>query len=284
MNGCLKTLDSKVQKLIGSGANGKLQDWFLTGDINFFTNTAENYIIDYLQVKNKVIRNTGRSGIDAYADIDNENIGIEVTTLNGFIEDTIFTERLQWKLEYSGYLADKSLTMICDAGIIDGNYNRIESYINDIYEMIIKNDFKGLQISGIQLEIDKTDVGTISRRWCNNAYPWFDEITVKIINKLTGSQKANQFKQYSKNLVFLGVNNCSTINAAIPTIFSEMTNSGQHYSHEIQMIETYWTNALKLQPQIKGICYYNYSLDQETPYYPLKMFWRDSKDIVNINL
>jgi len=283
MKDCLDIMDMKVKKLVDAGAKEKLKDWFFTGDINFFTNTAETYIIDYLQTKNKVCRNIKKRGIDAYAEINGKKIGIEITTLNGFIADTIFAERLTWKLEYSGYLEDKSLTMICDACKIAHEYHTIGRYIDKIYQMIISKNNNELYNNGIQLEIDSKNIGTIARRWNNKDYPWFDEITTKLKNKLKNSQKAKQFEKYAKNIVFVGVNNCSPVNCAIPHIFSEMKTGGQFYKHEIQNIETFWTNELK-KTQIAGICYYVYSLERETPFYPLKIFWRDNNDAINIIL
>jgi len=46
----LQIIDKKVEHLLENyqdGGEHKLIDWFLTGDINFVTQTAERYIVDY---------------------------------------------------------------------------------------------------------------------------------------------------------------------------------------------------------------------------------------------
>ena len=87
----LRVIEKKVKYLLENyqgGGESKLIQWFLSGDINFVSITAERYIIDYLISKNSNIEdNLRKTGIDAKLKIDNENIGIEVTTLNGFIAE-----------------------------------------------------------------------------------------------------------------------------------------------------------------------------------------------------
>ena len=91
MKESLRVIENKVKYLLENyqgGGESKLIQWFLSGDINFVSITAERYIIDYLISKNSNIEdNLRKTGIDAKLKIDNENIGIEVTTLNGFIAE-----------------------------------------------------------------------------------------------------------------------------------------------------------------------------------------------------
>ena len=99
MNQALKVIDKKVGYLLNQNARGKLRQWFRSDDSNFCTITAERYVIDYLKSKNNNINDNlynskKRSSVDAEINCDSKVIGIEVTTINGFISEWIFTERL----------------------------------------------------------------------------------------------------------------------------------------------------------------------------------------------
>ena len=70
----------------------------------------------------------------------------------------------------------------------------------------------------------------------------------------------------------------------IPRIFKEIGYRGISYQTEINGIKEYWEKKLQKHQNITGICYFYYSLVRETPFYPLKIFWRNATDKIQFNL
>ena len=99
----LTIIDKFVANLLGPrhpGGTKKLEHWLLTSDKDFNAITAERYIINYLQQRNRgIVDNLLTDGVDAYLDCCGSTIGIEITTLNGFIADWILLERLTLLLD-----------------------------------------------------------------------------------------------------------------------------------------------------------------------------------------
>jgi hypothetical protein len=284
MKNSLEVIDKKVGYLLESNALNKLRQWFLSDDRDFNCITAERYIVDYLKSKNRSIEdNLSKSGIDAIYIYDSHEIGIEVTTINGFIANWIFTERLQVCLEekqfFDGYTWE-----------IDYKYKRIKNemmknniynYIQNVGESIISKKTNNLQ--SLEIECFKTNRQTGCIVWNKkNAdnFPLVEYLTKGLIERL--NSKTNQLSEYSQNLIFIGVNNAGPINWINPDIFIEMGSSGVIYQQEIQMIQNFLSK--KLPQNVIGVCYYLYSLDNEGPFYPLRIFWRDEKNKIMINL
>jgi hypothetical protein len=114
--------------------------------------------------------------------------------------------------------------------------------------------------------------------------PWLRFLTEDLFQKITEANKKAQLKENAKNLIFVGVNNIAPSNPAIPSIFEEIGRGGLSYTKEIDHIRDFWRGVLHTHNQISGICYFCYSLEQEEPFYPLKIFWRDDTERINLNL
>lgn len=286
MKKSLEVIYKKVNCLrYQNGGKRKLIEWFCSDDINFTTITAERYIIDYLMSKNNNIRdNLQNKGPDAYFKLGQEEVGIEVTTLNGFIDEWIFIERLLELLILKRVCGEQTISITYNhKRLVDTKGGTIYNYIERVANAIENNDnqsFKELDIS-----IHKEDRLTGCIAWMHentDDFPWFKYLTATLINRI--SNKSKQLKQYKKNIVFAGVNHMGPINWAIPRLFEEIGCGGVSYIPQIEGIKNFWLKNLLEFPEIIGICYFNYALDKEEPYYPLKVFWRNEIDKIALNL
>ncbi len=115
----------------------------------------------------------------------------------------------------------------------------------------------------------------------DSTFTWVNVITDDLLPKI--QEKVKQLKEYSRNLVFVGLNHSSPCDGIFPRIFKDIGNS-DIFSHEAQKIRNYWESQMRNLPNIIGICYFIYSLERETPFYPLKIFWRSEVDKIMINL
>jgi hypothetical protein len=289
MQRSLEVIGKKVNYLIKNsnlGGKTKLVEWFLSGDENFVNITAERYMIGYLMSKNNNIRdNLKGNGPDASLAIGQEEIGIEFTTLNGFVVDWLFTERLRELLISKGLLADKTIRLKYNHKRLINHKLQIYEYVEHISNAIGTNDNTALNDLEISIEMEYQWPGCIS--WNHDSaenFPWFNYLTTELISKLCKSSKSKQLKQFQKNLVFVGVNQIAPTNWAIPMIFEEIGRRGVSYTQAINGIDNFWSRELRGLPHITGICYFCYSLPREEPYYPLKVFWRNESDIIAINL
>ncbi len=112
MQDSLEIIDKHVDYLLNNRGGKKLGQWFLAGDINFNSITAERYIIRYLKSRNEnIVDNLTTKGVDAHLKYEDSDIGIEVTTLNSDVGSWILSERLMQYLVDSGYLQDKGLEL-----------------------------------------------------------------------------------------------------------------------------------------------------------------------------
>lgn len=291
MKEALTIIDKKVAYLLQNqaiGGEGKLNQWLLSSDIDLATISAERYIIDYLKLKNlSVYDNLGREGIDARLSIGGQNIGIEITTLNSFIAEWVFTERLMQLLVAQNALTDRTLRVTHSPLRLCTEFrgNKLKEYIEQAAKNIISNDRHQLNELDINIEIDLRWSGSISWEMASeDDFPWLRFLTEDLFYRITTPSKKRQLNENPKNLIFVGVNNIAPSNWAIPSIFEEIGRGGVSYTQQIDYINEFWKEALQPHNNILGICYFCHSLDSEGPFYPLGVFWRDDADQIPINL
>lgn len=287
MNSALSIIDSKVKHLCGL-SDKKLHEWFLCGDESFCHITAERYIIDYLHTRNiNIVYNLSKhGGPDAILKCNDGEVGIEVTTINGFIADWIFQERLLCYLKEKEYPLDNGHQITynyerLNTEIKGNNNSAIYDYIEKIGENIIRGDSTALQ--QMQVTWQKTDSRTGIIIWEHNTaekFPIMKYLTQQSVSILKG--KSNQLSKYRNNIVFIGVDLCSPHNSLTPRIFAEMGGDNLLYQNEIGYIQDYL--AKNLPASVLGLCYYIYDIEKETPFYPLRMFWRNENYKIDINL
>ncbi len=287
MNQSMQIIDRKIGILLSQNARKKLKQWLLSDDRDFNTITSERYIIDYLKGINKNINDnifdSQNVGTDAELIYNNRRIGIEITTLNGFVADWIFIERLPIYLQEHNFCPGWSLEISYDYGRLKREMDRhqIYEYIEKVGECLIKGDLKQMK----QLEVDavntKRRTGCIAWSYSKaDNFPIMNYLTEGLIQKL--KEKNKQLSKHKENLVFVGVNHAGPTNRANPGIFKEMGGKGISYSPQINAIREFLKNELPVE--IIGVCYFHYSLDRENPFYPLTTFWRRSNRKLPINL
>lgn len=288
MESALSIIDSKVKNLCGL-ADGKLREWFLSGDKSFCNITAERYVIDYLRsINQNIINNLKGGGPDAILKCKGEDSGIEVTTVNGFIADWIFTEaRLLSYLKEKNYRLDSSYQITYDyerlnTEIRKKDYSAIYDYIEKVGENIIRGDSKALQQMQVTWQKTASNSGLII--WEHNAaqkFPIMKYLTQGLVSHLKTS-KTKQLSRFPQNIVFVGANFCGPNNYLNPRIFDEIGRGGISYQKEIGYIQDYLSK--NLPASIVGLCYYIYDIAKELPFYPLRMFWRNENYQIDINL
>lgn len=291
MKESLEIIDKKVAYLLQQyqvGGESKLIQWFLADDLNFVTITAERYIIDYLKTINSNVEdNLSKKGIDATLQLGDEKVGIEVTTLNGSFAEWILKERLAELLYSKNVIDNKTLRVAYDYERImkETQQNRIYQYIEDLGDAIAMEDHESLKTLDVSIEIEYRWSGYInwSRGNADN-FPWLRYLTNDLFSKLSDSNKNNQLKRYEKNIIFIGVNHIAPSNWTIPSIFLEIGCGGNSYNLQIESIESFWIKTMQNYNSIKGICFFCISIDKEAPFYPLRILWRDKKEILPINL
>lgn len=284
----LTIIDKLVKYLLENHGEGKLKQWFFAGDENFNAITAERYIVHYLQqVDVKVVDNLGTTGADAFFQYGNSPIGIEITTLNGFIGEWILLERLTEFLYTHDYLNDKALEITYSHTRLRAatRSNSIYDYVRRVGEAIVSSDIPVLSELGLSAEINSRYPGNIV--WHpddNDLLPWFQYATDDLKSKLGERSKKRQLARFSRNLVFIGINHCSPSNSVFPRVFENLENS-ESYSHPaVQELANYWALNMIDLTNVIGICYFLYDLERETPFYPLKIFWRSQEDKIDISL
>jgi len=290
MEKSLSTLDRKVRYLLenySKGGEGKLNRWLLSNDIDFCTLTAERYIIDYLKSKNENIEdNLSPEGIDAKLINGDQSVGIEITTLNGFVADWVFTERLIQIISSHNFIDDKTLRIRRSPLrlLTEFRNHNLYKYIDQVAENIF-NGKESLYCLNIKLKVEHRWAGCISWEMARERdFPWLRLLTGDLFQKITAANKERQLKENANNLIFIGVNNIAPSNPAIPSIFEEIGRGGLSYTKEIKHIRNFWQKVLHAHNHISGICYFCYSLEREEPFYPLKIFWRDDTEKINLNL
>jgi len=283
----------KIRILIGISTNRQtygLLDKAGSGDRNFYAITAERYIMDYLKSRNPnlVDNDSKQGGTDGILHCGNEDIGIEVTTVNGFIADAIFIERMLLFFKEKGY----ALSRTCE---ISYNYERLNGeikkrgntafydYIEKVGCNIIRRASNELEQLNVIWKVTNRKTGGIV--WERNAadkFPILEHLTCRLISALKRN-KSTQLSRMQKNLIFIGANHCGPENWLNPRIFQEMAHGEILCQCQIDYIQDYLSK--NLPENVLGLCYYIYSLEQKGPSYnPLRMFWRDPNDRIHINL
>jgi hypothetical protein len=283
----VKIIDKKIGILLSQNARKKLKQWFLSDDRDFNTITSERYIIDYLKGVNRNINDnifdSQKIGTDAELIYNTRKIGIEITSLNGFVADWIFVERLPIYLKENKFCLNGALEISYNYERIkrEMDKHRIYEYIEEVGECLIKRDLKRMKQLGIDSANKNRGTGCIA--WsCNNAdnFPVMKYLTEGLIQKL--KEKRKQLSKHNENLIFVGVNHAGPTNWINPGIFEEMGGRIISYSPQINAIQTFLNN--ELPAGIIGVCYFHYSLNKENPFYPLTIFWRKGSTKVSINL
>ena len=283
----LAIIDKHVEYLTNHGGTKKIDQWLLTNDKNFNAITAERYIIRYLRQQNRnVVDNLRKDGIDACLN-GKSPVGIEITTLNGFVASWILVERLTELLDSSGFLSDKGLDIVCShKRIWDATRgDTIYEFVKQASKAIVSNDSEILSSLNLSIELQYDFPGSISFNFdSSDDFPWFQYITDDLSSKLRKRSKAKQLRKYSRNLVFVGVNHLAPGNWAFPSIFDDLGSGEKRFKSEIQEIREYWLSHMASLTNVIGICYFFYSLEKESPFYPLRIFWRSEEDEIEITL
>jgi hypothetical protein len=288
MRESIAIIDKHVEYFLNHGGSKKVEEWLLADDERFNAITAERYIMSYLrQLNENLSDNLCPNGIDAHLDYDGSRVGIEITTLNDFIDDWIFVERLKQLLVESNLLTDKGLEISDTHQRLSNEKNgkRIYDYIEQVGRFVKANDVDAL--SGLEISLKWIDgfPGCISWNLSDgNGIPWYECITDKLYSKLKSVQKSRQLAKYSRNIVFVGINHLSASDGIFPSFFKYIEKSEEVQYPEIKSIQDFWVCRISELKNVIGICYFFYSLEQETPFYPLKIFWRGVEDMVNINI
>ena len=231
--------------------------------------------------------NLRKTGVDAKLKVGDEYIGIEVTTLNGFIAEWILRERLSELLFSKNVIDDKTLRLTYDHERImkETVENRMYQYIDELSTAIETNDAISLKNLDASIEFEHRWAGAISWNHSNaDNFPWLKYLTDELLSKLTISNKRKQLMEYSRNIIFIGVNHITPSNWAIPSIFEQIGIGGTSYSPQIEAIELFWEKVMLGHQNIAGICFYNYSLDKVGPFYPLRIILRNEEENLRVNL
>ena len=282
MAGCIQVLDEKVAYLLGkNGGRAKCCQWFLSGDNDFNAITAERYVLDYLRSKNPDLReNLRNKGVDAQLRVNGDTIGIEVLALQCDLGEWVFCEQLPRLLLMIGCGQDRTLTITFSSQRLNVEYQNggMEPYLEKAVRAIRTQDRELLGRLDLSISIEPGPGIIVWNAKPPDAENWFDILTRNLLNKLTAPQKANQLKRFSRNIVFVGVNQAAQVNWAIPRIFEEIGTGANCYRPQIQCIERFWCAQLA----VIGLCYFVYSLDQREPFYPLRILWQGQNDAVTI--
>jgi hypothetical protein len=289
MRKSLSLIETHVEYLQSrTGGTKKLQEWLLADDTKFNTFTAERYIVSYLRRKNaNIVDNLSKVGVDAHLNIDGERVGIEITTLNKFWENWVWTERLMQILDDHRFLRDKSLVInYSRSRIAMKNSKAVYEYVHEAAAAIMEQDHRALDGLGISVSVPDIPPGNIAWNISDKTddFPWLDYITNGVHGALRARKKPKQLKACQRNLVFVGLNHVSPVNWAFPRLFGELESSNTRYDLQIAGITDFWNSSMRGLTNVIGICYFFYSLDSEEPFYPLHIFWRSNSDRIAINL
>ncbi len=289
MEPSLSIIDEHVAYLLKSkGGAGKLKQWFLSDDLNFNTITLERYAIRYLSHRNEnLIDNIKPRGVDAYLTVDDGFIGLEVTTLSGFIADWIFLERLKLSIINFGIFSSNTLEIrYSHTELLKAMHGkRIINYIDNVANAIQTNDHQTLSNLGISVTYRDTQPGyLVFYPETGEGHPWFRYLTHELWSKLMDRNKVRQFKKYSRNIIIVGINHTSPSDGIFPEMFAHLELPPSWCQNEIAALRTYWSSRLCDLTNVIGICFYVYSLDRENPFYPLQIIWRSPLDMIDFNV
>ena len=220
-------------------------------------------------------------GIDGFIANDDGRIGVEITTLNGFVGEWIFVERLTEFLDEQNYLTiNRGLEISYSHARIQlaVQGKMIDDYIKKIGWAILSNDTSTLAEMMISINLHDRGPYISFNIDDTDSFPWFRYITQDLQSKLQQKSKVQQLAKQNRNIVFVGLNHTSPSNGVFPRIFQNLADG------EIQELSDFWVSTMPNLTNVIGICYFFYSLDSEMPFYPLKVFWRSEEDKIEINL
>lgn len=270
----LNVIDPKVQYLM-QHSRSKLREWF-SSDSALTQITAERYILDYLRLNNNSLEeNFKGSGVDAYLNMGNERFGLEVTTINSCIPEWIFNERLHTYLDAHNYSRKNTIEISYSLeDIKDANYtlNTVE-----LVGQLLMSGGSG-NVGDITIKNISGTGSLISWNHKSQQYNLFTTLEDRL-NEIIQRRK-KQLVGNKKNLLFIGVNQLPH-SEHVPGIFREIAKPVR-YTDEVGRITDIISKVLP--PNVIGVCFFTYSLDRVEPMYPLKIFWRDSRDEFSINL
>lgn len=296
MNNSINAIEKKCKYLIEQkdeikGGTNKLEEWLFGSDLQFYTITAERFIIDYLKERNGEnlldnLQKSNKSNVDAALRVNNETIGIEITTINSFIADWIFKERLSIYLQERYKDIDTLEIEYSPETIkhhqIDFLSNNYE-FIKEVGLKIIKKDIKGLKELGISVTYSNRPSSCVVWRHTesNTNKEMMTVLTEDILKKkIEGNKKKKkQLSIHNKNLLFVGINQLQDEYPLLPNIFDKAKLSLENYRKHLR---DYYSNHLP--DYLSGICFFFYYLEQKKPFYPLEIFWRKKAEKIKINL
>lgn len=290
----LEVIDLHVEYLKQNpGGLKKLDQWLLANERNFYDITAERYIICHLVKHNANIQdNLDTEGVDAILKDASGDIGIEVTTLNSFVGESILMERLAQAQAKNVGLKDAYFHIdftSYEQIELQEKGGRIHKYIEEIATAIEIDDRGSLTKLGVAIGFpDLEGVGGFSLSVENtDEFPMIEVLTEELLQKLQKGNKARQLKMYERNIVFVGVNHLGPGKWDNPALFQFLVSEPDKYNPhlaQVEALEKFWAENMHELGNVIGICYFVYSLDQEHPFYPLRIFWRSPEDQIELTL
>lgn len=274
MEGSLKVINDKVCHL-SQVSKSKLQEWLASDDNKLTQVTAERYILDYLRTKNNLTDIFSGGGVDAHIEIDGEKIGTEVKTLNKTTPEWLLNERLLMYLWSKDFVLKNNveirfpLSRTKALEYLDSRFKIIEAIGNALITSSY-GEVEGFTIS--KLEKGSSIIWEMD----NDGFNLFEYLPTHLQSIIDNKK---QFKDYSKNILFIGANQIPVDH--LFGMFIEMANPTR-FTEEIEELENMLTETLP--DNIIGVCYFHYHLPQINPYYPLKIFWKKGAEIPSINL
>jgi hypothetical protein len=248
--------------------------------------------VDYLTSLNVDVDDTLTvPGPDAVLHTAAGDVALEVTTLNADVGHWILTERLTEQFENSGFIADKRIKITYSFERVRAESNGdIYRYVAKIAEAIRCDDAAAASELSIAFKVSRGPGAIV---WDQNlpaspadpAYPkipWLKMLTEDVLDRISERSKHQQLTTSTRALLFVGVNSLPVI-WPFPEIFQRIANTDSPDQLVLQL-ETFWRTALANHPSLVGVCYFVYSLEQETPYYPLRIFWRRDDDRIAIRV
>ena len=275
MSESVKIIDEKVGYLLSqSGGIFKLKEWFLSDDKHLVTTTAERYILDYLRRLNPTMNDilTGND-VDASIEISGQDYGIEVTCFLDTIAEWILIERIQQYIEQNKIILTSGLR-------ISANLQALQkfSYLTKSEQCAVIaelsshiEDQNTFSFQGITITKDSSpNPGIISWEFEQDGYDPFNDLLKDLSNKI--NTKSSQLNKRKSNILFVSVGSMPT-NWLFPSIFSEIKKPSR-WKNEAADLEKKVLEIID-GTSVKGVCFFVYSLNKTTPFYPLKLITRD---------
>lgn len=274
MTDALSIINVKLDYL-KQNSKQKIQEWF-SSDKALTQITSERFVLDYVRTQNSnYIENFKGNGVDAYLKIENSHVGLEVTTINEAIAEWIFQERVLMYLFSHNYNITDNIKISYTLKALE-SLNYTLDLVEDTGKKIINKKYDGNDSVVIRRLSSGGDY--ISWELNNKGFNLFSILEKRLYTILTS--KNPQLKKNEKNILFIGVNQLP-INELNPDIFAELSHPKRFTSEIITLEQIVSKNLPKY---VVGVCFFVYTLNSDTPMYPLKIFWRDSLNVLPINL